>query len=395
MENKTNKNFCIQPFVNVTTRIKGNNNVCCNINLPASNIKNESPNQFFNSKSVAKMRKALLNGDRVDACRLCHYQEKNSGNSHRIEYNKYYKLKNNQTHDYYLKMLDRLRITKINKPLYAEVHVSNLCNLKCLTCVETDSSQFHAENKLLGISKHPGVNFTKFVVDTAKAVEDVIHPGLLFLDIRGGETLMVPEIKKILMNVDNSMAKNITLKIQTNGTILPDAQWTDIFRKFKNTKINVSIDAYGEDNHYIRYPAKWEQILATLKYFKDQDIKFIINTVVSNLNISVIDKLFSWIQHNRYLNYFYILDWPRHYRPNNLPQSVLDIAVKRLQNVEKNFVNKDNDQKLSDLIEMCAVPDQAKNWERFCKEINMRDKHRKNSITSVVPEIKEYIHAKI
>ena len=137
---------------------------------------------------------------------------------------------------------------------------------------------FHAENKILGISNDPTVDYTKFVVNTSNAVEEIIHPKLLFLDIRGGETLMVPEIKKVLINIPEDIAKNITLKIQTNGTILPDPTWTNIFKKFKNTKINVSIDAYGDDNTYVRYPSNWQKILKTIKYLQDNNIKFIIYT---------------------------------------------------------------------------------------------------------------------
>ena len=65
------------------------------------------------------------------------------------------------------------------------------------------------------------------------ALDSVIKKGLLFLDVRGGETLMVPEVKKILSEVDSETAKNITLKIQTNGTIVPDQVWIGIMKKFK------------------------------------------------------------------------------------------------------------------------------------------------------------------
>ena len=44
---------------------------------------------------------------------------------------------------------------------------------------------------------------------------------------------MVPEVKKILTEVEDDVAKNITLKIQTNGTIEPDKNWIEIFKKFK------------------------------------------------------------------------------------------------------------------------------------------------------------------
>jgi len=395
MDKKINRYFCIQPFVNTTTRIQGQNNVCCNINNFDSTIDRQSPGEFFHSDRVKNMREKMLKGIKLDECSLCHYQEKMVNNSHRIEYNKYYNIKNDQPNEYYNKILKKLRLSDLDNPLYAELHISNLCNLKCLTCNERDSSKFHAENKLLGISDEPDVEYSDFDINKYKALDSVIKRGLLFLDIRGGETLMVPEVKKILTEVDADMAKNITLKIQTNGTIEPDKNWIAIFKKFKRTKVNLSIDAFGEDNHYVRFPSDWKKILYTVDVLKTNDIKFIVNTVVSNINLLLLDKLFAWIQENKYLNYFYILESPEHYRPTNLPQSLLDIAVKRLQNVSKDFVNKDCHQKLDDLIEMCKTSCADTSWQNFCKEIQMRDKYRQNTITNIIPEIKEYMNAEI
>ena len=395
MDNQINRYFCVQPFVNTTTRIKGQNNVCCNISGLESTIDTESPNDFFNSQRVKEMRKKLLQGEKLKECSLCHYQESISKASHRIEYNKYYNIKNDQQKDYYEKITKKLRLSDLKNPLYAELHISNLCNLKCLSCYEYDSSRFHAENKTLGVSKNPNIDYSKFDHNKYKALDSVIKKGLLFLDIRGGETLMVPEVKKILHDVDNDLAKGVTLKIQTNGTIVPDQQWIEIFKKFKRTRVNLSIDALNEDNHYVRFPSDWEKILSTIEVLENNDVKFIINTVVSNINLLLLDKLFEWIQENKYLNYFYILESPTYFRPTNLPQSLLDIASKRLQNVKKEFANKDCNQKIDDLIEMCKSSMATDHWAEFCNEIKMRDKHRKNMITNIIPEMKEYLDAKI
>jgi len=395
MDNQINRYFCVQPFVNTTTRIRGQNNVCCNISGFDSTIDKETPNEFFNSARVKEMRERLLRGEKLKECSLCHYQESLSKASHRIEYNKYYNVKNDQKKDYYEKIMQKLRLSNLENPLYAELHISNLCNLKCLSCNEYDSSRFHAENKMLGVSKNPDSDYSMFDHSKYKALDSVIRKGLLFLDIRGGETLMVPEVKKILMEVDDDLAQTVTLKIQTNGTIVPDKQWIDIFKKFKRTKVNLSIDALGDDNHYVRFPSDWNKIISTIDVLEKNDIKFIVNTVVSNINLLLLDKLFNWIQEKKYLNYFYILESPDHFRPTNLPQSLLDIAVKRLQNVKKDFANKDCNQKIDDLIEMCKSSGATDSWEEFCKEIIMRDEHRKNMITTIIPEMKEYIHAKI
>jgi hypothetical protein len=63
-----------------------------------------------------------------------------------------------------------------------------------------------------------------------------------------------------------------------------------------------------------------------------------------------------------------------------------------LQNVKREFANGDCNQKLEDLIEMCKTSDQTY-WQSFCKEITMRDNFRKNRITDVIPEIKQYLES--
>ena len=75
-----------------------------------------------------------------------------------------------------------------------------------------------------------------------------------------------------------------------------------------------------------------------------------------------------------------------------MPQSLLDIASKRMQNIDKNFVLTDCNQKLDDLIEMCKQSDLT-NWNAFCNEITMRDNFRKNSIIDVIPEMQVHLQS--
>jgi pyruvate-formate lyase-activating enzyme len=386
MENKT---FCIQPFVNVTTRIQGQHNVCCNISKKGKNISNTTAIEFFNSEETKNMQESLLRGEKIKDCDTCYFMESNNQVSHREHYNKYYNLRNNKK---YQEDLKKLRLNKLKNPLYAEIHISNLCNLKCLTCNERDSSKFHTENKLLGIAEEFNIDYAKIIENKTKAILDVITPDLRFLDIRGGETMLIPEIKEVLSNLPKEKTKNITLKIQTNGTIFPDDIWVNIFKKFKNTKVNISVDGYGDDNHYIRYPSQWEDICKTLNFFKDNNIKFIINTVLSNLNLLVLPKLLDWIYSNQYLNYLYILKVPIYYRYTNLPKELLEKSIIDLQKFKKPFVNRDTNITIENLISNLKKEhrDYDQQWQNFKKEITMRDNARKNSIFEVLPELKEY-----
>ena len=385
----SNKTFCIQPFLNVTTRISGQHNVCCNISKIDKNHTNCSPTNFFNSKYVKKMKQTLFEGKTWKDCSLCYYMEKQGQTSHREHYNSYYYLNDSFNYEHNLK---KLNFDKLKNPKYYEIHIGNLCNLKCLTCNEKDSSKFHAENKILGISKFPNENFSNFLHTKEEYILDAITDDLQFLDIRGGETLLVPEIKKILINLPENKTKRITLKIQTNGTIVPDNDWLKIFQKFKNTKVNVSVDAVGDSNYYIRYPANWNNICETIKTLGKNNIKFIINTVLSNLNLLLLPELLQWISKNNYLNYLYILRDPIYYRYTNLPPALLAKSLKQLENNSFTFANKNTNIVIKDLINSLKKEhkDYKIYWKNFKNMIQKRDKIRSNSVFDILPQLEEY-----
>ena len=92
-----------------------------------------------------------------------------------------------------------------------------------------------------------------------------------------------------------------------------------------------------------------------------------------------------------------MLDTPSHYRPTNLPKQILELAGKRLSNINKDFTNKEMTKAIDLLIDMCYNTNNfdVKNWQTFCKEVTMRDKHRNNNILNTLPELEGHIDAKI
>ena len=136
-------------------------------------------------------------------------------------------------------------------------------------------------------------------------------------------------------------------------------------------------------------PANWKDILETIECLKGEGIKFIINTVVSNLNIMCLDKLLMWVQKNNYLNYLYILESPDHYKPVNLPNGCLKIAINRLSKLPRDFKNQNTIGSVDNLIDMCnnvVVSNKKDNllWNSFIKEVKMRDTQRGNCIVDVI-----------
>ena len=366
--------FCILPFVQTVVRTDGYISSCCNI-IGTQNIRQSSIQQFWSSDELSDFKNRILDNDQnLTQCNKCYQEEEFQGSSMRTQSLKNYKFFSS-TH--YKKLLDHFEYSKNSFPSRVEWHLGNLCNLKCLTCDPRDSSSFLTENYKLKINNY---NQSQFTLD-----DDVLNANLQLifdnkidiLDLRGGESMMIPQIKKILLTLSDQQYQRTTLRVQTNGTVLDD-DWKIILSKFAQVEIMLSIDAYGLDNTYIRYPSSWSTIEQNTDYFMSlPNANVFANCTISNLNFPVLHKLAHWAESKQlFVNYSFV-DHPRYYNFKNLPKPVFDVAKQQAA-------------KCNGLQNLITVQADNTHWEDFCKMIDLRDKHRNNSIFDVLPELKPY-----
>ena len=341
-------------------------------------VKSGTVDDYLQSKFLSEIKNKMLSGDsNIADCSLCYKSEQATGVSMRTAALTDYKLFSEK---HYEKIMKHYGYLEASYPKIFELHVGNLCNLKCLTCRPEDSSSFLSENKILKISNHSQKDFNISEDIVRKIVDDCVKNKVEVLDLRGGESMMSPLVKNILLSYDKETVKGITLRVQTNGTILDD-DWREIFDKFSSIEIMVSIDAYGDDNHYIRYPAKWNDINQNIQYFQTiENIKIYINCTVSNLNFLVLPKLLQWADDNKIFVKLFQLATPQEFQITNMPANLFEQAIKNLKPWENN-------------ISVAAIMKNkhsydAELWHRFCKTISLRDKHRGNSIFDIIPEYK-------
>ena len=89
------------------------------------------PEEYWNSYGLRKIRKKMLEGHNIPACRNCYRQESQGGPSYRTRFNKQW-LGSEHNHD----ILDRVEKSgkndgKVEKPpLYLDIRPGNLCNFK-------------------------------------------------------------------------------------------------------------------------------------------------------------------------------------------------------------------------------------------------------------------------
>jgi MoaA/NifB/PqqE/SkfB family radical SAM enzyme len=368
-------NFCVLPFIQTVVRTNGLLSPCCEM-IGTDNIRNVSIQQYWNSDGMKQLRDQMLNqNNEISVCNTCYKQEEIAGKSLRTESlseashvflnKKYHK----QTLEYY-------NYNDLDFPKRLEMHLGNICNLKCLTCRPEDSSMFLSENRILKISNHSQQDYQLDDNLIQHNLQTALDQGVERLDLRGGESMLMPGIKKILSDLDKDQC-NITLRIQTNATIL-DHEWKLILNKFLHVELMISVDAYADANTYIRYPSEWQDIERNIEYFQSlPNTELYINCTVSNLNFLILPDLIDWAkQKNLYFHYANLID-PDIYQYTNMPTELFELAKQRLKTYPE----------VLDLLNNQSNPVL---WSEFCQMIDQRDAHRKNRIFDVVPEFKQY-----
>jgi hypothetical protein len=242
---------------------------------------------------------------------------------------------------------------------YFDLRLGNTCQLKCIMCSPHDSSSWIKDWKLqypkyktielkedqrwdntFDYTWYQDSGFLNSVKNQSKQIKE--------LYFAGGEPLLIPEHYKILeFMIAEGSAGNCILRYNSNGLELPERLF-ELWSYFKEVKFNFSVDAVGEQNNYIRYPSKWEDIVNNLYRLDDTPNNITVNIAcaVQLLNVSRIPELVEW----KLAQNFKKINLPPYgagligthlvYLPSYLNIRVLPVDIK--QNVSKiveNFCN--------------------------------------------------------
>lgn len=286
---------CGVPFLTLSTFSNGRYHPCCWIDQPYVDDEGrqfdfnvDSPSDVYHSEDAVRTRQEFLT---TGACRpecesTCFAAERAGGESKRISMFKY------MFHD---SIVDDILSGKITFPKLIEVKLTNLCNLRCKTCIPEHSSSIMSEfqpkderdeQRIIVIKKaydlylkSRGAVFLDSIIENIEVIE--------WIEFYGGEPFMIKDHKKFLQRiVDSGYAKNITLSYTTNGTKY-DAAYIDLFKQFKGVVISLSIDGIGELNDEIRVGSKWEDIEANLKKYIEMKEQGVITSLNVNSTISM------------------------------------------------------------------------------------------------------------
>jgi len=273
---KTNKSFCIFPFIELLTnqRTDGYTTVCCRSTTPVAHISEIS--DWKNNPQYKEIRNKMINGTTVsEHCSVCYNLENKNILSPREQETVEWANRLNLT------SLDDLE--KITQPVYYEIRPSNICNLQCRMCDPDGSHLIGKEYKKLGlISKIPAKQRSDFSI--------VNFNNLKKLYVAGGEPTAMPEFYEFLDRCIQQKQTDFEFLINTNATKL-SSRFRKQLKYFSNLQFIISIDGLGSLNHYIRWPSQWDKIIENMQYLRENNHVIATNVTVSIYNIATLHTL--------------------------------------------------------------------------------------------------------
>lgn len=377
------KSFCVYPWVEQVVQTSGGFSFCCVaqegglLRKPDGGHYNASKDKLseaWNSESMQEIRRKMLNGEKVDACKLCYFQESIDKKSYRQMHNQEWEDKAGA--EIRQRIEDSVKNNhKVNEPaLYLDLRLGNLCNLKCRSCNPYNSSQIFKETKKLLVEDEQFKNvWTKYFSPDSEVIEpwfesdffwdEVIKsiPKLKKVYLTGGEPTLIEKNYKFLNAcVESGHAKNIFLMFNTNCTNIQD-RFLDLLPHFEFVLINASIDGFESENEYIRSLSRWETVdknfqkLLSIK----GNIQVGITPVVQIYNILTITNLLEYVDKmtmmcSKAINVdFLYATHPECLDLSMLPKSIKTIAAEKLEKFKKRSKNYGRERFLTNSVDSC------------------------------------------
>lgn len=299
--------FCSLAHTGMNATSNGKLTPCCATayGYIAENKKDKPLLEKLNHVNLIRVRAQLKTGVWPVECSSCKHAEKLGVSSLRTIFNQYRTDRG---------LAENTVITMKPSDVYS-VHVSvgNKCNSKCMTCNPGSSNLWQDEWKTVWNMKDI-TNTSDSILDNPKFVDELVNDftNIKKITFLGGEpTINDNHLSYLQKLIENGRSADIDLGYVTNLTGIDDSL-LEVWDKFRNIDLNISIDAYGSKNDYIRYPIKWSKVEANLRKFLDWASKDRIS-----IGLSLTPSVFNCNHLDEVYDFWYKLlseyDLPMHY----------------------------------------------------------------------------------
>lgn len=312
-----NKTFCSAKFKQASLHLQSGRVHMCH--HPATHQISydkvqSNPLLLFNTPELKQSRFEMLSDKRPQECSYCWEIEDSGGISDRIT-------KSLELGVDTIIGTDRQNYSLQDfLPTYLEVSFSNVCNMKCAYCKESDSSLWMHENKVYG--KMPGIKRRQNVyviphreynpyLEAFQTIWPDLKQNLSMLRITGGEPLLDKHTWQYLQDLCDDPIHGLTIALNTN--LMAD---TAIIQRLIRTinqlhnqqyqiEIYTSLDTMNvEQSEYIRFGMKCQTFLKHLDMLIEhvkEPLKITNICSVSNLSVlglNVTREYFEYLNRN-------------------------------------------------------------------------------------------------
>ncbi len=422
--------FCVYPWIEQVVQSGGKVSYCC-VAQNGGMIQRSDGKDFrvsenrleeaWNSKSMQSLRRAMLEGTAVKDCKLCYFQESIGKRSYREMHNEEWGEKDPQGIRRRVEESRRSGFQVMDRPMYLDLRLGNLCNLKCRSCNPYNSLPIYKESSELLQSdfefqelwKRSGTGplFAQEPWYESDGFWDQIIssiPHLRKVYLTGGEpTLIQGNYRFLQACVDSGHAKNIFLMFNVNGTHLP-SRLLEFLPHFQFVLMNVSLDGFESDNEYIRFPSRWPIIHRNMETLLEVrgPIQVGVTPVIQIYNILSIVRLLDYVEtmaqrFDRLINVdFLYATSPAYLDPQILPASIQREARSRLESYREKSKTYAVEPFLKNSVDSCIrMLSQSEHQmnEKLLKDFmiytGVLDRKRQQSFSSQFPELHEKLQA--
>ena len=291
-------------------------------------------------------------------------------------------------------------IPKKNLPTMLDIDFSNFCNLKCVMCNATRSSEWakdkgwHKETS--GVSSTP----IKMIDDLILISDDVQH-----ITIQGGEATIMPEYEYYFSALDKkALTKNIDLQIITNATNV-NQRFYKLLEKFKKVRLSVSIDAYGLANDYIRWPSKFIQIEKNLVKMSELSANVEVE-ILNSLNVLSMFDYYKFLKWCRKIENIFVTKkkifkvcpmkiqspkiWSPFCAPKDLKNRFINDTLKFMSEYKLSKHSNWSTEMTLILKQIQASPEDTANMQDLKMAIAELDQKRNKKISDYIPDFGKY-----
>lgn len=262
--NPNNKTFCVAPWLSLNINQNGDVQPCCMSDKVIGNVLKEDIGSIWNNDKMKEFRKCMIEQTPVNSCKSCYETEISGQKSLRQTFNEH--LWNNGK-EFIFDTNDDYSVNTFGF-IHWDVKFGNKCNFKCRSCCPGSSSSIELEQngKISGFNDFSKINFHRI----KPYINTVNH-----VYFSGGEPLIIEEHYKMivmLMKLGKHKDPDFCLNYNTNFSTLTYKKHHifDIWDKFENVFVRVSVDGAYEKGELIRNGFKWEKFVLNTRKFKDR-----------------------------------------------------------------------------------------------------------------------------